>query len=495
MTTNNSTTGRVSRSSSSSFVLNPLWTSTLLVLCVISMIKGADLQLLPTSFRAMEVELSMVPSRLALMAVCQGVSVALTGPFWGALVEAGADRSKLLMAGVGCWGCCTFLLGLVSSFETMCLLRVLNGMSLSALLPVTQSFVVDISGPDERGQTFGWLVFSAHVGSVLACMFVTPISGITFYGITGWRIACMAVGVLSLSAMLLIHWTIGDTVVRKWDPSRVSLTGEFKKLARFLRIPSFTVIIVQGVFGTIPGAAMSFLTMYFQYIGLTDVVVALINTVHIIGAGVGGLIGGVVGDILTAWKPQYGRAITAQISVLFSVPLVCLMFSWIPRETAMAPIFAGTFFLYGLVSSWTAPGCLCPIMSEIVPKRSLASAYAWELAIVFCSGNLFGPVLVGYLSQRVYGYVQNTDSVDSMDPTVRDSNAKALGHSLFLAVLVPYTISSVILSFLFCTHPRDSMDPVSASESETESTTAASASSRKSLLTEATEKTTLISGV
>jgi len=428
---------------------------TLLALCAMSAIKGADLQMLPASFRAMEVDLHLSPYDLGVLALCQGVACAAAGPFWGNLVDCGTSRVWLMLLGVGAWGCCTLLLGLVSSFMWMALLRAVNGVALAMLLPVTQSFVMDLSPKEERGYMFGCLYFCANLGQVLSCLFVTPMSNEDVRGIAGWRVAMLVIGVVSILASFLVPIMVKEQERRVWHPERFGASREFAKLLCFLGIPTFGVILLQGVFGTIPGAALSFTTMYFQYAGISDTMVALINALRILGDAVGGLLGGMVGDALATWSPRYGRALTAQVSVIACIPLTYMIFLGLPRTEQSWATYGGLLFLHGLVGSWVAPGCICPVMCDIVPKRCLASAYAWELAIVFASGNTLGPVLVGAMSEELFGYHLSTEQVADMPSDVRDRNADALGMSVLFASIVPYTACAILMSLLYKTYPTD----------------------------------------
>lgn len=426
----------------------------LAALCAISAVKGADLQLLPSSFRAMEVDLKLKPYALGTLALCQGVACAAAGPFWGNLVDSGMSRRLLMIAGTGSWGACTLALAFVSGFWNMALLRALNGAALAMLLPVVQSFVVDLSVKSERGYIFGWLYFFSNVGQVLSCLFVTPASNRIVLGIQGWRAALAIMGILSWVIMLFIPCMIKE-VPRDFKMDRVGVLKELRKLGRFMRVPTFAVIILQGVFGTIPGAALSFATMYFQYMGISDSMSALINSLRIVGDACGGLLGGLIGDSLAQLSPPYGRAITAQISLLLCLPFVYAIFVAVPQDQSMVATFAGLLFMHGLTCSWVAPGCICPVLCDIVPKRSLASAYAWEMALVFASGNSIGPILVGWLSQRIFGYRLSTQQVHNMSPEARSQNAQALGKSLFLSSALPYAICAALFSLLYCTYTHD----------------------------------------
>ena len=128
----------------------------------------------------MEHEMGLRPHQLGMMALCQGVACAVTGPLWGNLVDSGASRKLLLKVRpldvffdfggcamwsggcriVGtvhsstgetwlghCWACDTWkvrtlrCLRFTSAVWEMMLLRVLNGAALSMLWPVVQSFI------------------------------------------------------------------------------------------------------------------------------------------------------------------------------------------------------------------------------------------------------------------------------------------------------------------------------------------------------------------
>lgn len=39
---------------------------------------------------------------------------------------------------------------------------------------------------------------------------------------------------------------------------------------RFFRLPTFCVMIVQGIFGTMPWTALSFMALFFQLSGISD---------------------------------------------------------------------------------------------------------------------------------------------------------------------------------------------------------------------------------
>merc|ERR1712032_517366 len=80
---------------------------------------------------------------------------------------------------------------------------------------------------------------------------------------------------------------------------------------------------------------------------------------------------------------------------------------------------------------------------------------AWELAVVFASGNTLGPLIVGTLSQDVFGYKLSKHQVSDMNTMDRERNAEALGLSLLYASIIPYMACAMLFSLMFCTYPRD----------------------------------------
>jgi len=262
----------------------------LAALILLSALKGADLQLLPSSFRAMEHEMGLRPHMLGLMALCQGVACAVTGPIWGNLVDSGASRKLLLKAGTGLWGLCTLQLAFTSEVWEMMLLRVFNGAALSMLWPVVQSFIADLTTSKNVGQVCGKVYAAANFGQVLTCLIVVPISEQYVMGAMGWRWAMGVVGAFSLLVVLVVELAV-EELPRNWDWRRFGILCEIRKLVSFFQIGTFRVIVLQGVFGTIPAAAQSFTTMYFQYLSINNNMCGLITAIRTVGEGIGGALG------------------------------------------------------------------------------------------------------------------------------------------------------------------------------------------------------------
>lgn len=431
------------------------WSTNLAIMAVLGAVDGADTVLLPASFRAMEVSLGLDPTNLATLAMLQGVGMSFSGPFWGCLADNGYPRKRLLVAGTLTWSLLTFALANVSSFYMMIPLRLINGMALGMLTPVVQSLVAQEAKPSERGYCFGVIEFGKMIfGQMVATTAVAGVSNQILFGFEGWRLAFFCVAILSFVVACLVQRCFYEEP-RPMNVHNLNPLAELGKFAGYLGNGTFMVVVLQGMFGCIPWFALSFLTMFLQYSGLSDTQAGLVSSALILGCGLGALIGGQLGDRLTQWSRWHGRAMTAQISVLLGIPFASLIFLAMPLEQESFYVQAFLTFGLGLVASWCATGCNRPVFLEIVSEDSRASAYAWLCCLELTCGSVIGPYSVGFISEHMFNYRPSGTLFDEMSEADRISNASALGKSLAVSTVVPWIVCLISVSFLHLTYRRD----------------------------------------
>eukprot|EP00429_Kryptoperidinium_foliaceum_P047408 CAMPEP_0176121490 /NCGR_PEP_ID=MMETSP0120_2-20121206/61154_1 /TAXON_ID=160619 /ORGANISM="Kryptoperidinium foliaceum, Strain CCMP 1326" /LENGTH=539 /DNA_ID=CAMNT_0017456041 /DNA_START=119 /DNA_END=1736 /DNA_ORIENTATION=+ len=427
---------------------------SLALICLLSVIDGMDIQLLPASFKALEADLGLRPTNLALLAVCQGYAMCISGPFWGSIADSGFPRKYLLAAGSVMWGLLTLALALVETFHFMVMLRTLNGVALGLLTPVIQSIIAEMSAKTEMGFSFGCIDFChMAIGQALALVVVSSFAGQEIMGVAGWRVAFAGVAVMSILVAIPIVVCI-DEKPRPWRPQSIGLLNEAKKFFTYMRMPSFLVLVSQGMFGTIPGSAMAFTTMYFQYIGVSGSLAGLVTAFKIVGTGIGSVLGGIIGDNLAMRSPMYGRALTAQFSVLMCIPIASAVFLLVPAEASMWTVHAGLLFLLGLLH-WCSSGCNKPILVELVEPDSIGSVVAWQNCVEHMSGFILGPVGVALLSELCFDYVPARRTTAFMPQWEKEANAAALGQSLAVCTAIPWTACFCFYGFLHFTYPLD----------------------------------------
>lgn len=423
-------------------------------LYAICAVEGADVMLLPSSFRALERDLGLQPSHLATLALCQALAASIFAPVWGSLIDHGYQRKWMLVGGATSWGILTVLLAFITQFYSMIALRTLNGIALAAMMPVSQSIIIDLTESHERGHYFGNVQFSIQMGTICGVVFATSLSNQTIWGFQGWRVAFVSVALMCFLLAAIIACCMAEPRRVSLDEGRMGFMKEFRKLQAYWRIDTFKVIVLQGVFGTIPWGALGFAVLYFQYVGVSDFGSAMLVGFFTLGCGFGGLLGGFVADTMESWSRWHGRAITAQISVSSGIPLVFVIFYVMPRDPSYYPGFAVLMFTFGLMAAW----CSCvnrPILADIVPSGGRASIIAWLVALEGSTSALFGAPVVALLSENVFGYHPSRLAIAEMPVHQQHINAVALSRSIVICATVPWIVCLTCYSFLHFTYKAD----------------------------------------
>jgi predicted MFS family arabinose efflux permease len=276
-----------------------------------------------------------------------------------------------------------------------------------------------------------------------------------FYGtFHGWRLAFALVASASIMLAFAIFFFMPEPPRRQVD-TLPTIGGEIEKLRRYLRIPTFRVIVLQGLFGCIPWSALSFTIFYFQYVGISDFGASFLFALCMGGGAIGGVVGGYVGDYLAKLSPLHGRAICAQISVFAGIPLIFIVFAGIPRAPEYYNTYAIMIFSFGVMASWCSSGVNRPILAEIVEEGDRASVFAWLITIDGSFAALLGAPMVGFLAENVFGYHPSQQIIANMAPGHRHINADALGHALLWCCILPWVLCLICFSFLHVTYGKD----------------------------------------
>lgn len=332
------------------------------------------------------------------------------------------------------------------------------------MTPAIQSLVADSTDDNNRGSAFGWLQLTASLGSIIGGFFSLLLASTTFMGIDGWRIAFHIVGIISVIVGILVWLYAVDphcsnTVTSSNKPiSQNSIVAEvtelFKEAKAVMKIPSFQIIVAQGVTGSFPWSALSFAPMWLELIGFSHKGTGVLMGMFVVANALGGLFGGKMGDFLSKRFPNSGRIVLSQISSGSAIPLAAVLMLALPDDPSTGFIHGFVLFIMGFSISWNAAATNNPIFAEIVPERSRTSIYALDRSFESTLSS-FAPPVVGILAEHVYGYkpIPSSSEVTSIE-TDRE-NAASLAKALYTAIAVPMTLCCLIYSFLYCTYPRD----------------------------------------
>lgn len=416
-------------------------------------IEGADVALLWSSFRALEVDLGLTAATLGLLTFAQILGQSIFSPVWGLFADR-TSRTPLLANGCLGWAVATGLMAITSNIHVIVLLCFFNGISQASLLPITQSLMADMSTPLERGKIFGKLNFFMYVGMFVTIVFATTISEQRIHGITGWRVAYLTVAGFSLWLSFEFRAQFREPERKSSQKMDLSVRSLFRgtKLEFYLTTPTFVILVFQGVCGAVSRRALDFSTMLFQYTGLSEFQVSLCLCSGILGLAFGSVLGGFVGDALENRYPCHGRALTAQLSVGMGIPLGVLLVSIQPGPNSFVSFLCVNACL-GLTFSWCIVGVNRPLLSDLVSSSHRAVGFALLIAIE-CNVAAIGGPLVAKVMQH-HGYVQSQLALSQMSAEMISGNLEAISSGLFHAILWPGTICFVFYAFLHITVRKD----------------------------------------
>ncbi|XP_059644292.1 uncharacterized protein LOC132286057 isoform X1 [Cornus florida] len=439
-------------------------TLTLILVNLAGIMERADESLLPGVYKEVGAALHTDPTGLGSLTLFRSIVQSLCYPL-AAYLSLRHKRAHVIALGAFLWAAATFLVAVSSTFLQVAVSRGLNGIGLAIVTPAIQSLVADSTDESNRGLAFGWLQLTGNLGSIIGGLCSLLIASTSFMGIPGWRIAFHLVGLLSVVVGILVYFfasdprfSDGDGKARVQNPHKPfwsEVKDMIKEAKSVIRIPSFQIIVAQGVSGTFPWSALSFAPMWLELIGFSHKTTAFLWTLFVIAASLGGLFGGKMGDILAKRLPNTGRIILSQISAGSGIPFAAILLLVLPDDPSTAFMHGLVLFIMGLTMSWCATATNNPIFAEIVPERSRTSIYALDRSFETILSS-FAPPVVGILSQHVYGYKPiPKGSTDSEEIETDRKNAASLAKALYTAIGIPMAICSLIYSFLYCTYPRD----------------------------------------
>mmetsp|Transcript_41518 Transcript_41518/g.125432 ORF Transcript_41518/g.125432 Transcript_41518/m.125432 type:complete len:283 (-) Transcript_41518:3-851(-) len=232
-------------------------------------------------------------------------------------------------------------------------------------------------------------------------------------------------------------WTSAwvDEVCRLWD---------------YFRTPTFTLIVIQGLFGMIPWNALGYLTLFLQTAGLGNYQAALVCAIGRATQACGRLIGGFLGDHCAKASPEHGRPLVAQVSVLGGIPIIWMLFVGVPPGADGFIWYCAVYGALGLVATWCGAGVNLPIFTEIVPPEGRSTIVAWDTALEGISGAVLGNLAVSLLAEKCFGY-----KLGVADPWSDPDNAVALGRALAWTATIPFLLCLAFYSAMHWSYPLD----------------------------------------
>ncbi|PRW32866.1 MFS general substrate transporter isoform A [Chlorella sorokiniana] len=451
-----------------------------------SILEKCDEQILPAVYAWVGASFQATPAQLGYITLGRALMQALSSPL-GGVAGHFMPRGHVVAAGCWLWATMTALFAMTTRLAVAMPICAVNGIGLALVIPNVQSLTADYYPSSARGKAFGALWLTISLGGMLGALYATNTAAHSPLGMEGWRFVFLSVAVVSAITGLLNYLFVHDPTFHRHQQQQQqqqqlqqassaagSLDGSgsgggggekregavhtAKRLAReiggVMRIPTFGIIIIQGIIGSVPYASLIFLTLYFQLMGMSNSAASVMVALYLLCGGLGGLLGGWIGDKVAARWPDHGRIAATQFSVIVGVPFALLIFKALPMNGDPATVWLYGFIMsaWALLTAWPAPCCNNPAFAEIVPPAQRNLVYAFDRCFEGAMA-AFSVPLVGILAEDWFGF--HGDAKITGNRSTDLANAKALGSALLAFTTVPWTFCFLMYSGLHISYPKD----------------------------------------
>ena len=283
------------------------------------------------------------------------------------------------------------LCGLAPSYAVLLFLRAVFGIGMGGVWGLAASLAMESAPAEKRGTYSGILQEGYAIGNLLA--------GVAFWMVFphwGWRplfFLRVAPGLLTVYLLFRVQeskaWKAAAAVKKDWGVYLRTIAANGKRLLYLVVLMSMMGFLSHGTQDLYP-------TFLLRQIHFSPGLTAMIGVISMIGAILGGTLGGLFSD-------RYGRRrtmISAELCALLLIPL------WVFSH-GVALIAAGAFLMQSMVQA--AWGVIPAHINELIPDsvRALLPGFAYQIGMLVAST---APYLEA-LATRHFTYAQAMGAV------------------------------------------------------------------------------------
>ena len=287
------------------------------------------------------------------------------------------------------------LSGLSTSYNQFFIARVLTGIGIGGIIPLTYSLLGDLYKSNERIIATTLIGLSAGLGIAIG-----QLSSGLLGDLYGWRLPFIIFAIPNLILGILFFFTFVEPIRGKMDVNvkKFEISNIHDVLSLF-KIKTNLLVFLQGIFGTIPWGVFSvFMIDYFvidkEYDkAFATLVITLVGAMALVGS----LFGGYLGNYLYKKNPKYLPLFCGISTILGVLPTYFLINA--PNNTNDNSLLIIYAILSGLLIAVTSPNMKAILMNVNNPhgRGTVFSLYNFSDDL----GRGFGPFIIGLLSYNL----------------------------------------------------------------------------------------------
>jgi predicted MFS family arabinose efflux permease len=201
-----------------------------------------------------------------------------------------------------------YFTGSIGSFA---LLRVLSGIGLGGIYPVTYSILADFFKEEHRATASAWITLAWSIGAVLGVSLAGYLTNIH-----GWRISFILIGAPNIPLALFFALYARDPERGRTEDALEDLIQKGLVYRQVIHLRDFRIIFsnktniftfLQGLPGTVPWGILTYwmITYFQEYRGVSKEIATTIFLVLGIGTTIGSVVFAYIGQWLYSKNPRY----------------------------------------------------------------------------------------------------------------------------------------------------------------------------------------------
>lgn len=366
---------------------------TLALLTALSALSFMDRQILAVLTQPVKLEFGLSDLQIGLIT---GLGFALTFALLGVPLGRWADqheRRRLIVVCRGLGGALAALGATATGFWTLLLSRSGGAVSDAGGNPASLSLVADLFAPAQRSRAMSVFASGGSLGALMAL-----VGGSWVAQSYGWRVALASVGSLSLLLTAVLWLTVQEprraSAHNPLQPHQSPLAAVREiwraPVTRWLIVAAACVLLAGYSFGVWNTALL------VRHHGLSLRQAGWISGAAALASMAGGLVSGALADALTRRDPRWQVGVP-MLGVALALP-AGLSYLLLPAGSVLAATLLVVLYAF-FVTWWVAPTYAA--LSLVVGPTQRATASAMLLLAGSIIGNGLGPILTGWLSDRL----------------------------------------------------------------------------------------------
>ncbi len=287
-------------------------------------------------------------------------------------------------------------------------LRLLSGIGLGGVYPVSYSVLADYFKEEHRSTASAWMNTAWAIGSILGVAVAGYLTNVW-----GWRISFILIGAPNIPvALFFALWArepargrtedaLEDLIQKGLVYTQKIHFGDFKTI---LKMKTNFYIFLQGIPGSVPWGILTYwaITFFQEYRHISKEMATTIFLVLGVGSTLGGIFFAYLGERLYKRSPKYMPMLCGVMVLVGIVPSVIM----VNLPLANVPLYMVLGFFTGFLVSVAMANVPAMIMNVNRPEHR-----GTVFSLLNITGNIgtgMGPAIGGVLMQHGYLFMMNS---------------------------------------------------------------------------------------